>query len=177
MSLCSSQNLTRGCTVPGMLLWSTQHPENREISPRLDRKWKFHSVRKDNVSLAALPMNQDNKSKRLIILFSWTKIFWKCFLSVLSGHSAMLLYCLQIHSNNDPSAFMYIKAWDLLHLKSQATALLAWSCAAWPWAWMLKEKLEKEKAAGARMAGTWPLRNTEQNTNRISFHEIWTTAV
>lgn len=153
MSLCSSQNLTRGCTVPGMLLWSTQHPENGEISPRLDRKWKFHSVGKDKVSLAALTMNQD-KSKHLIILFSSTKIFWKDFLSVLSGHSAMILYCLQIHSNNNSRALMYIKAWDLLHLKSQATAWLAWSSAAWPWAWMLKEKLKKEKAAGVRIAGT-----------------------
>lgn len=172
MSVCSSQNLTQGCTVPGMLLWSTQHPENGEIFPRLDRKWKFRSVGKDKISLAALTMNHDNKSKHLIILFSWTKIFWKGFLSVLSEHSAMILYCLQIHSNNDSRALLYMKAWDLLHLKSQATLWPAWSSAAWPWAWMLKEKLKKEKAAGVRMAGTWLLRNTEQNTNRISVHEI-----
>lgn len=172
MSVCSSQNLTRGCTVPGMLLWSTQHPENGEISPRLDRKRKFHSVGKDKISLVDLAMNQDSTLKRLIILFSWTKIFWKGFLSVLSEHSAMILYCLQIHSNNNSRALMYIKAWDLLHLQSQGTAWSAWSSAAWPWAWMLKKKLKKEKAAGVIMAGTWLVRNTEQNTNRISFHEI-----
>lgn len=172
MSVCSSQILTRGCTGPGMLLWSTQHPENGEISPRLDRKWKFHFVGKDKISLAALTMGQDNKFKHLIILFSHTKTFWQGFLSVLSEHSAMILYCLQIHSNNDSSALMYIKTWDLLHLKSQATAWSAQSSAAWPWAWMLKEKLKKETVSGVIMAGTWLLRNTEQNTNRISFHEI-----
>lgn len=172
MSVCSSQNLTRGCAVPGMLLWSTQHPGNGEISPRLVRKWKFRFVGKDKISLAALTTNQDNELKHLIILSSWTKIFWKGFLSILSVHSAMLLYCSQIHSNNNSSALMYMKTWDLLHLKSQATAWSAWSSAAWPWAGTLKMNLKKEKAAGVIMAGTWLLRNTEQNTNRISFHEI-----
>jgi len=40
-----------------------------------------------------------------------------------------------------------------------------------------KKQLMKEKVPDVITAGAWLLRNTEQNTNGISFHEILTTAV
>jgi len=71
-----------------------------------------------------LIMNQDNKLNLFFFFSPYTEIFWKHFVSVLSEHSAMILYCLQIHSNNNSGALMYSKTWDLLLLKSQTTAWL-----------------------------------------------------
>jgi len=42
---------------------------------------------------------------------------------------------------------------------------------------MLKKQLKKEKVPGIITAGAWLLRNMEQKTNRISFHQILMMAV
>lgn len=175
MSVCSSQRATGlQCARNAALV----HPASWEwgIIPWAPQKMEFPSSG-EGQDFSGCFNHEPGQVKTFNLLFSWTKIFWKYYFSVLSEHSAVVLYCLQIHSNNNSSVLMYRKTWDLLHLKSQSAAWLTWSSAAWPWAWMLKNQLKKEKVPGVITAEAWLPRNTEQNTNRISFHEILTTAV